>query len=414
MKEFFFPIIASALAVVAQQFITHEYVAQAGIVFASFVWFLTCMSIKKRELRENSNSNRMETKNGRNQKRNVTSHVNDAQTTSQQVVEECVAVFQSEIVVLDDDLQRSRSLIHEAVTDLQGSFNGLTEQANQQLSMIMNLIDKTSNSTEDDKQAKEDTAKMTFAEFANETNTLLDYFVEQIINTSKDSMEIMHGIDDVATQMTDVENLLDDINGIADKTNLLALNAAIEAARAGEAGRGFAVVADEVRNLSLRSNEFSEKIRTLMGGAMKNILDAQKTIEHMASKDMMFAIESKQKVDMTFQEMDKLNEYISVTLEQVSDTTGAIGEGVNTAVRALQFEDIVRQLIEHVENRLNCYSNVLDKMKNIVADSNTNENIQTKVEDMRSELNSLSKVQNDKESKAVLQESMGTGDVELF
>lgn len=413
MKEFFFPIIASALAIVAQQFITHEYVAQAGIVFVSFVWLLAGISIKKRALTKDSNGNHLQTKKGRKNPHDAFT-ADDASNTSQKVVEECVAIFQSEIVVLDDDLQRSRSLIHEAVTDLQGSFNGLTDQANHQLSMIMNLIDKTSNSTEGDKQGKEDTAKMTFAEFASETNTLLDYFVEQIINTSKDSMEIMHGIDDVATQMTDVENLLDDINGIADKTNLLALNAAIEAARAGEAGRGFAVVADEVRNLSLQSNEFSEKIRTLMGGAMKNILDAQKTIEHMASKDMMFAIESKQKVDMTFQEMDKLNEYISETLEQVSGTTGAIGEGVNTAVRALQFEDIVRQLIEHVENRLNCYSNVLDKMKNIVADANKNENIQTKVEDMRSELNNLSKVQDDKESKAVLQESMDTGDVELF
>ncbi|MFK7962909.1 MAG: methyl-accepting chemotaxis protein [Burkholderiaceae bacterium] len=44
----------------------------------------------------------------------------------------------------------------------------------------------------------------------------------------------------------------------------MALNAAVEAARAGEQGRGFAVVAIEVRELSKRTSEAAQEVKTLI------------------------------------------------------------------------------------------------------------------------------------------------------
>jgi len=307
-------------------------------------------------------------------------------------------------------------LICEAVDNLQASFNGLNEQTGNQLNMIMQLIDRTKDSSteeRDDEQPRDD-SKMSFSDFASETNTLLDYFVDQIIATSKDSMKIMHGIDDVAQQMMGVEELLDDVRSIANKTNLLALNAAIEAARAGEAGRGFAVVADEVRNLSIRSNEFSEKIGGIMKTAMGNIVNAQNTIEHMASKDMMFAIESKQKVDTTFQEMDKLNDFMSETLNQVSSGAADISGKVGVAVRALQFEDIVRQLVEHVQLRLNGFSKVIEDMQLLMDSNPTREMLIESMSKIEEDLENLKYLHSNMESKVVSQTSMDAGDIEMF
>jgi methyl-accepting chemotaxis protein len=72
-------------------------------------------------------------------------------------------------------------------------------------------------------------------------------------------------VENLALQISTIDQVLSTIRSISEQTNLLALNAAIEAARAGEMGRGFAVVADEVRTLAGRTQSATAEIQQMMG-----------------------------------------------------------------------------------------------------------------------------------------------------
>ncbi len=311
------------------------------------------------------------------------------------------------------EITQSLSQINNVVVDATGnlgvSFNDLSSKSRQQGDLVHNLV-QAENSDENDSGSD-----FNIAVFVQETNELLQQFVDLMLSTSQNSMKMVHAIDDISNQMDNAFALLQDVSSIANQTNLLALNAAIEAARAGEAGRGFAVVADEVRKLSQHSNRFSDEIRRVVEKAQNDIGQAKQVVSGMASKDMTATITAKTRVDDMLHSVENYNQRIDMEIGKISNLSDEISSTVGVAVRSLQFEDVVTQVVSYSSEHANRLEELVSGLNSHLAELPEDETalhdlvgrLSQQVEQLRDEWKSPL-------NKAVSQDSMEQGEIEMF
>jgi methyl-accepting chemotaxis protein len=259
------------------------------------------------------------------------------------------------------ELKRVNELLKQAIDTLLHSFSNMNDLVQHQRNAALNIASGQSGDADDSNNNL-------FAGFIMETAKTLDTFVENTVSTSKIAMGLVESMETMNSQVGAVLAILGEIEAISKQTNLLALNAAIEAARAGEAGRGFAVVADEVRSLSQRTNQFSNEIRSHMDLVNGSLSSAQESILSVASMDMTYTLQSKQRVQDTMVKIEEMNKSMGAAVQNIDALAERVSQEVNTAVRALQFQDMTSQLVNHAAKRIETVQEIISGMDLAVHD----------------------------------------------
>ena len=265
--------------------------------------------------------------------------------------DEAMAHAQLQFNSLEKDMTDAQEVIRASVSRISGSLTGLESQSSDQRQVLRSLIDQMLQMTESDHSQEQ--GQVSLQRFFDETNALIAEFVRKMSQLQATSQGIASSFEQMQNQVTRINGSLNDIAAITKQTDLLALNAAIEAARAGEAGRGFAVVADEVRNLAARTGEFNVDIRNGLSDILSALQAVGLRIADATSIDLSIAEKSQATLHELGSELIELTSQAREHSRHITAVTEQMHNLTQEGVMAMQFEDIVTQMMDRINQRAN-------------------------------------------------------------
>lgn len=276
------------------------------------------------------------------------------------------------------DVNRAKSLVKDAMAKLFESFASLRDHLAEERALYESAVQAiTGNGGAD-------------AGLVGVIKEVLGRFVSDIVSISSASVKILVEVEALRGHAEQVAARGHRIEKIAQTTRVISLNARIEAQRVGNAGAVFRVVADEIKALANESGELSKAIRTAIALQSSSLAETHKAASALAGSDLNLAVDSHKRLEETITRLAR----VSLTSTQALDR---IQRDVNAAIQALQFEDMLDQLLSAIGRKLSAIQLTIGELAHGKADGADFE-----------------RLNNDMDRDAVTQHDVSAGAIELF
>lgn len=180
---------------------------------------------------------------------------------------------------------------------------------------------------------------------------------EKIKETQSQMTLLQESMKKISEMSMKIEKIIDEINSIAQQTNMLSLNASIEAARAGDTGKGFAVVAAQVGELAARSSKAAKDTYDLISSSLQAVEEGQNITEQTVSvfSNVATNIEKSMKDVGEITNMVKQNaDIVKLAVSQLGQISDVVNENVkishNTKEVSTNMAEITGNLLELMGN----------------------------------------------------------------
>lgn len=260
-----------------------------------------------------------------------------------EIIKKNLLDIQNEINYLNNDIAASKDSNNQVLLSTK-DLNGIVDEYRATITESSSAIEEMTSSINN------------ISNISKERQTLVSTLVNTAKTGESDMEFAVQSFQEISNQASNIIEVIDVIQNVADQTDLLAMNAAIEAAHAGEYGKGFAVVADEIRKLAEQTNNNLKIVTQNMKKTIDNIQSSNDINKNIA--DIFHKMnEEVQAVFNSFQE-------IIIGMQEMSGGTNEIIHGVQNN---LSMTEKIAQSTKNVEGLINTNN---DKIVNITTKSN--------------------------------------------
>lgn len=230
------------------------------------------------------------------------------------------------------DLGRARTLLADAMSRLTQTFTRLRQQLAAEHAMFEQTLAHVNGSGDD-------------PGLVGVLRNVLSRFVDDMVRIGASSVKIMVELEALRKHSQQVASNGRKIEQIAGTTRMLSLNARIEADRVGNVGAVFRVVANEIKALASEAGSLSKAIRDALSTQSKSLATTSAAVSQLSASDLNQAVATHQILDETIAKLAAMS-------NESLDLLARIQLEADAAIQALQFEDMMSQLLQSVVARL--------------------------------------------------------------
>lgn len=241
------------------------------------------------------------------------------------------------------DLDRARALARAATGKLFETFEGLRAHLDHERAMYAEAIAAITGGAGD-------------AGMVGVLREVLTQFVSDVTRIGQASVTIMLEIENLRAHADDVTARSGRIQSIAHTTRVISLNSRIEAHRLGSVGAVFRVVADEIKTLANESREVSQGIRDAIAKQSAALGATTAAVEALSAVDLDVAVSSSRRLEATIARLEAVGETSGRALAQIQ-------ADVVAAIQALQFEDMLDQLLGGIRGKLDAVRGICEESR---------------------------------------------------
>jgi methyl-accepting chemotaxis protein len=304
--------------------------------------------------------------------------------------------MESEIASIKNQTQQIQTLLIDAIASLHSAFESIDHQSAEQMKLFSALVSEL---------AGENGSQENLFQHTEEAGKSLTELLKILIHDSRKSLSSLTDMNETVVKIQDAVSDAQKTSALLKQVNLLASEEKPDI--------------EKIRQLSFSAMDLHTAMLGKAEGIQASCIHARKTINEVSSSDMDKVFASKARVEEILGHLNQSNDLISGCRTQANSVNAGLRQHLGSAIRALQFEDIVSQSLGHTDLHLDRMEGFVSRLANGISELHKKQDVSLdeyadQIGLLHQEIMAYRNGLRLEETNPISQTNMDEGEVELF